>query len=30
MVLSPIGAAPDIVGTNLANVADQIIERDVG
>ena len=30
MVLSPIGAAPDIVGADLATVADLIIERDVG
>jgi 2-haloacid dehalogenase len=30
MVLSPLGAAPDIVGTDLAEVAELIIERDLG
>ncbi len=29
MVLSPIGPRPDIVGPDLADVVDQIIERDV-
>ena len=29
MVLSPLGDAPDILGTDLAQVADLIIERDV-
>ena len=29
MVLSPLGAAPDIVGTDLADVARLIIERDL-
>jgi 2-haloacid dehalogenase len=29
MVLSPLGAAPDILGTDLAHVADLINERDV-
>ena len=30
MVLSPLGAAPDIVGADLAEVAGLIIERDLG
>jgi 2-haloacid dehalogenase len=30
MVLSPLGAAPDIVGTDLTEVAELIIERDLG
>jgi hypothetical protein len=30
MVLSPLGAAPDIVATDLAEVAQLIIERDLG
>lgn len=30
MVLSPLGAAPDIVGADLAEVAELIIERDLG
>jgi 2-haloacid dehalogenase len=30
MVLSPLGAAPDIVGADLAEVAALIIERDLG
>jgi hypothetical protein len=30
MVLSPLGAAPDIVGTDLAEVAELIVERDLG
>lgn len=30
MVLSPLGAAPDIIGNNLAEVAERIIERDLG
>jgi len=29
MVLSPLGPRPDIVGPDLADVVDQIIERDV-
>jgi hypothetical protein len=29
MVLSPLGAAPDIVGANLAEVAELIMERDL-
>jgi 2-haloacid dehalogenase len=29
MVLSPLGASPDIVGTDLGEVTDLIIERDV-
>ncbi|HTU94642.1 MAG TPA: haloacid dehalogenase type II [Solirubrobacteraceae bacterium] len=30
MVLSPLGAAPDIVGRDLTEVAELIIERDLG
>jgi 2-haloacid dehalogenase len=30
MVLSPLGTAPDIVGADLAEVAELIIERDLG
>jgi 2-haloacid dehalogenase len=30
MVLSPLGEAPDVVGTDLAEVAELIIERDLG
>ncbi|HET6866980.1 MAG TPA: haloacid dehalogenase type II [Solirubrobacteraceae bacterium] len=30
MVLSPLGPGPDIVGSNLAEVTDLIIRRDVG
>ena len=30
MVLSPLGAAPDIVGSDLTEVAELIIERDLG
>jgi len=30
MVLSPLGAAPDIVGADLTEVAELIIERDLG
>jgi hypothetical protein len=29
MVLSPLGAAPDIVGSDLTEVAELIIERDL-
>ena len=30
MVLSPVGPQPDIVGTDIADVVDQILARDVG
>jgi 2-haloacid dehalogenase len=29
MVLSPLGAAPDIVGSDLAEVAQLIVDRDL-